>query len=312
MSFQKRGHSSLSTSRLAARVTVFALSLLALAVGYATGFPLGALGVVVLVSVALEWAASSLVTRGVLRSVDDADAPAAVQSVVAEVSASLDIPVPDAVHDPDGEAGVSVLDHRGRTVLLVSGPLAADLDPVALRGVVAHELGHVAKGHLRRLPLREATGHVVGVVALWILVLQGLNAGQAVVLGGVYLVAAVARHNELYAIAYVAGSLGTVLVPMALDAYTSRLEECEADDVAVAETNATDYCTALYRITAGDGQAGGVGGRPGDARRGLFDRLTAVYPTTEDRLARQGLDLAEVAARVDGNDGGGAGAVSTD
>jgi Zn-dependent protease with chaperone function len=87
---------------------------------------------------------------------------------------------------------------------------------------------------------------------------------------------------------------------MALDAYASRLEECEADDVAVAQAGACAYCTALYRLTSGDRRTIGGLGAPGPGRqRSLLARLTAVYPTTEYRLARQGVELHDVVARVE-------------
>lgn len=314
MSDTDRIQSSVRRARRAVDAAIAGVFATALLVSVATGLPLAALAAVVVASVALEYAASSVVTRGVLRTVAASDAPpATVESVVGDVSSDLGIDAPALVYDADGETGVSVLETGGRTSLVVSGPLVADLDPTALRGVVAHELAHAALGHLRRFPLREAAGHVVGVVAFWVVVLQGLAAGQAAVLGGLYLVAAVTRHTELSALVYVGASLGVVLVPMALDAYASRLEECAADDVAVAHTTAASYCSALYRLTAGDGETfGGVGGVTREGRRGVLDRITAVYPTTEERLARQGCDVTDIAARVEESPRADAGPAATD
>lgn len=290
------GDTRLATRRRLVRRSVLAVFLVAVGVGVATGFPTVGLAAVVLVSVALEAGISRFVTRGILRNVHGDDPPEPVRSVVSELSRELGVAVPEVVY---GGEGVGILHYRGRTALVVSDSVVGNLDSAALRGVLAHELGHVARDHLRRLPLREATGHVVGVVALWVVFLQGYAWTQATVLVSVYLVTAIFRRNPVYSLAYVGGSLGTVVVPMALDAYASRLEECEADDVAVLATSPTEYFTALYRVSVGEGMPGGVGVRPMDAWRGPLARLTAVYPTIEDRLARHGLDVADVATRVE-------------
>jgi Zn-dependent protease with chaperone function len=279
----------------------------ALAVGVATSVPPFGLAALVLGSVAVEHAASTAVTAGVLRNVtrESGDVPAWLRSTVADLSRDLGVDPPEILVNPEAETGVSVLRDGDRIVLLVSGPLLDRVDEASIRGVVAHELGHVALGHLRRVPLRDAVVHVVGVVALWVLVLQNLGSGQTLVVATVYFAASVTRHSGLSAVVTLVGSAGTVLVPLALTAYASRLEERQADDIAVTLTSTTAFCTGLYRTTtAGSATLGGVGaGTPAGERRGLLNRITSLYPSVEDRLARQGVAVADVADAVPDRDG---------
>lgn len=322
----------------------------ALAGAFAAGAPPRGLALLVVLSVGVETALSSAVTGGILDGVDDdhsvvpldtgvdsdrdssgsgsgqsgGDALASLRAVVADLSRDLGVDTSGIAVDPDGDPGVTVLGDGDRTVLFVSGPVLDCLDEPALRGVVAHELAHVARGHLRRVPLGDAVGHVVGVVVLWVLALQFASPEATSVVALAYLVAGVSRRGGAPRLFYLGGSLGLVLVPETLSAHADRLAEYEADDAAVAATNPTAFCTGLYAITAwasggavgpGEdggpdgtggpgGSAGGVGADEPDPDRGYVDRLTAAYPTMEARIARQGLDVSTVAGRVAGEDQG--------
>ena len=300
MSFTERSGLTVDEARRLVDVAVVALLVVTLAAGLAAGVPPAGLAALVVASVAIETLATRVVTSSLLRTVDrDADVPAPLRATVTAVSHELGIDPLPVAFDADGATDVVVLGRGDRAVLLVSGPVVDELDGAALRGVVAHELGHVARGHFRAVPGREAVAHVVGAVALWVVALRGLAPGQAAVVSGLFLLASATRQHELGARVYLLGSLGTVLVPLALDAYATRLEECQADDVAVTHSSATAFCTGLYRITAaGETAAGGVSG-PSTAGRGPLGWLTAGYPPLERRVARHGLALSDVSDRAD-------------
>lgn len=304
----------------------------ALAGGLVAGMAPGGLALLALASVGAEYALSSAVTGGLLDTVEanaavatadrerrpetgsappgascdvapgTEDALATLETVVDEVGRDLGIDPVSVAVDPTGELGVSVLGGGDRTVLLVSGPVIDRLDGEALRGVVAHELGHVARRHLRGPPVGPATGHVVGVVVLWVVALHATMPAVTTLVAAGYLSAGVSRWRGPARLWYVAGSLGLVLVPLALSAYASRLAEREADDVAVAATSATAFCTGLYLVTtAGAGAStGGVAADEPAPERGPLGRFTAAYPTMESRIERQGLDPAAVAERAAG------------
>lgn len=280
-------------------VTGLTLAAFAVAVGGALAAGMPSVGVAALVaaSVAAEYAANSVTTTGDAAPGADPEPPESVRSAVVALSEDLGVAAPDVVYNPDGPPGVCVLREGDRRVLFVSGPLADRLDETAVRGLLAHELAHVALGHLRRVPLRDAVAHVVGGVVLWTVFLQGQSDAVAVVVVGGFLAAGLPPQSGVNALVYVLGSLGVVLAPMALAAYASRLEECRADDVAVDRTDPLAFCTGLYHVTtAPETSTGGVG-RPAGERGewGFLSRAMASHPTVERRLARQGLDVADVA-----------------
>ncbi|MFC7139511.1 M48 family metallopeptidase [Halosimplex aquaticum] len=269
----------------------------ALAACYATGMSLAGVAAVVLAGFGLEYAVSGVVTDGIFRGVEWADeAPPHLRRVVAEVAADFGVAVPTVVVDPESPSGVNVIGDGERTVLVVSGALVETLDERTVRAVVAHELAHVALGHLRQMPVRVAITHVVGLAAFWVLALRHLPPQIAMLGAGVFLVTGVARSNGINAVVYVAASAGVVVLMRALAARASRLEECHADDVAVEHAGETEFCTGLYAV----GSVGAVddavaGAAPFAARRTRLDRLTAVHPSIEHRLARHGVVPDDVA-----------------
>ncbi|MFB6138829.1 MAG: M48 family metallopeptidase [Halosimplex sp.] len=254
----------------------------------------------------LEYAVSGVVTDGLFRGVEWADeAPPRLRRIAEETAADLGTEVPSVVVDREAPGGVNVLGDEDRAVLIVSASLADGLDDGALRAVVAHELAHLSLGHLRRGPLREAVTHVVGLAVFWLVALRYVPAELAVFAGGLFLVAGVARSNPGNALYYAVASAGVAVLLRAVAARASRLEECHADDVAVARTSAADFCTGLYAVGAAGEEAAGAAGEdavagsaPFGARRTRFERLTAVHPSIERRLARHGFVPEDVAERA--------------
>ncbi|WP_415380943.1 M48 family metallopeptidase [Halosimplex sp. TS25] len=278
----------------------FGVLAVALAACYATGMPLAGIAAVVLAGFGLEYAVSGVVTDGIFRGVEWADeAPPRLRRIVAEVAADFGVPAPTVVVDPESPGGVNILGDGDRTVLIVSEALAERLDDGPLRAVVAHEIAHVALGHLRQVPVRVAVTHVVGLAAVWVVALRHVPPQIAMVGGGVFLVAGVARSNGVNAVVYVVASAGVVVVMRALAARASRLEECHADDVAVEHAGETDFCTGLYAVgSVGAPDDAVAGAAPFAIRRTRLERLTAVHPSIEHRLARHGVVLADVADRA--------------
>lgn len=279
---------------------VFLVALvIALLVCYATGMPLAAVFAVALAGFGLEYAVSSVVTDGLFRGVEWADdPPPRLQRITAAVAADLGIDPPTVVVDPDSPGGVNVLGDGSRSVLIVSAPLAEGLDDASLRAVVAHELGHLSLGHLWQVPVRESVTHVVGLTACWVVALRHLPAQIAMLAGGLFLVTGVARSNRINAVIYAGASLGVVVLMRALAARASRLEECHADDVAVSLTSRDDFCTGLYAVgSVGSEDDAVAGSAPFATRRTHLERLTAVHPSIGSRLARHGVDPADVADR---------------
>ncbi|QLH77831.1 M48 family metalloprotease [Halosimplex rubrum] len=269
----------------------------ALAVCYATGMAPTGVAAVALAAFGLEFGVSRVVTDGLLRGLELADeAPPRLRRIAAEMAAELGVAEPSVVVDRESAGGMNVLGDGDRTVLVAAAPLAERLADAALRAVVAHELAHRSLGHLHRVPLRAAVTHTVGLAAFWLVALRHLPPQVAAVAGGVFLVAGVARSNDINFLLYVLASAGVVVLVQALAARASRLEECHADDVAVAATSATDFCTGLYAVGAlGDADDAVAGGSPFGARRTRLERLTAEHPSIESRLARYGHVPDEVA-----------------
>ena len=274
----------------------------ALAVCYATGMPPTGVAAVALASVGVEFGVARVVTDGLLRGLELADeAPPRLRRIAAEVAADLGVATPTVVVDHESAGGVNVLGDGDRAVLVASASLAERLDDGPLRAIVAHELAHCSLGHLRRVPVREAVTHVVGLAACWVLALRHLPPRVAVVAASAFLLAGVARSNDVNVLLYTLASGGTVVFVRALAARASRLEECHADDVAVAATSATDFCTGLYAVgSVGDADDAVAGGSPFGARRSRLERLTAEHPSIESRLARYGLAPGDVAERAPG------------
>lgn len=274
----------------------FAALVLALVVARATGMSLAAVAAVALAGFGLEYAVSGVVTDGLFRGVQWADeAPPDLRRLVADVADDLGVDPPTVVLDDESAGGVNVFGDGDRAVLLLSAPLVERLDEAALRGVVAHELAHRSLGHLRRVPVRESVTHVVGLAVFWVVALRHLPPQVAVVAGGGFLLAGAGRSNSVNRLFYVVASAGVVLALRALAARASRLEECHADDVAVAHGGATEFCTGLYAVAAvGDADDAVAGSSPFGARRSRTERLTALHPAIEYRLARHGLVPADV------------------
>ncbi|WP_459192612.1 M48 family metallopeptidase [Halosimplex sp. J119] len=278
----------------------FAALALALTACYATGMPLSGVAAVAIAGFGLEYAVSGFVTDGIFRGVEWADEPPPrLRRIVAEVAASFGVDAPRVVVDPESPGGVNVLGDGDRTVLIVSSALLDRLDEAALRGVVAHELAHVALGHLRRMPVRVAVTHVVGLAAFWVVALRHVPPQVAMLAGGTFLVAGVARTNGINAVVYVVASVGVVVLVQALAARASRVEECHADDVAVGHVGATAFCTGLYAVGSVGADDDAVAGEaPFGKRRTRLERLTAAHPSIERRLARHGIVPGDVADRV--------------
>jgi|GEM_PF-1644561 len=269
----------------------------ALAACYATGMAFPAVAAVALAGFGLEYAVSGVVTDGLFRGLELAEeAPLPFRRTVDELADDLGVATPAVVVDRESAGGVNVLGDGDRAALVASAPLVERLDEAALRAVVAHELAHLALGHLHRVPAREAVAHVVGLAACWLLVLRRLDPRLALLAGGAFLLVGVARSNGVNVLLYVVASGGAVVLVRALAARASRLEECHADDVAVAATSARDFCTGLYAVGGlGDADDAVAGGSPFAARRTRLERLVAEHPSIEARLARQGLTPDDVA-----------------
>ena len=113
-------------------------------VGLVVGSALG-----VAISVVVSAGATSLVLRSLgARRADEDDVPRA-QNLVEGLCASMGLPLPAlwVVQDDARNALALGRGHRTAALVLTSG-LAANLDPVALEGVLAHELTHVKRADI--------------------------------------------------------------------------------------------------------------------------------------------------------------------
>lgn len=302
---------SLRRRRHLAEAALYLVLVVALAVAVGSGLPLPALAAAVVVAVAWEAVASGRLRTAVVDDLAHVEHPvaASVRETVADLAARMGISEPRVAVVDVPWAGVTVLRDDGPR-LVVSREAIEDLDRAALRGVVAHELAHLSLGHLDRLDLRSPVGHLVGLSAAWVLLLEPLEPRFAFLGGGLYLAAGVYRRHGPMALLYLLGSGGVVLVPMALSAYADRCEELAADDVAVEHAGPRAYASGLVHVTTmGQRAVGGVGGvgsvdgvggvgddegtatLPIEDRRGPLARLTARHPSLADRLER--LDIED-------------------
>lgn len=279
------------------------LLVLSLWVANGEGLPLVWIVAVVVVAVGWESWVSGAIRDAVVSDIDPVEHPVAadVRETVADLATRMDIPTPRVAVVDRPWAGVTVLEDDGP--LLVASRDAVDgLERDALRGVVAHELAHLALGHLDRLDVRDAITHVIGLAACWVVFLQYVPTNVALLGGGIYLTAGVYRNHGAMILLYLLGSVGAILVPMALVADADRCEELAADDLAAAHAGRVAYGRGLAHVTAArPGGVGGMGGAemsgdgvggatPSDGRRGPFTRLTARHPTLERRLDRLDVD----------------------
>lgn len=301
-----RGAVGARTARRLVDAAFAAALLAALAWCYRAGVPPVALAVITAASVALELVVSGglgdSLRADAQRDADSAGGDTPLSDVVRSVAGDMGI-APPRIVDADPDIGVNVLRDSENAVLLLSGSLLDGLDDASARAVIAHELAHVKRRHLRRAVARDAVTHVVGLAVCWTVLLDGQWSGVALVGGLGVLVAGVFRANPINMLFYVAASLGAVLPLLALGAKAGRLEECEADDLAVAHTSAADFCTGLYRVATSARDAASedavAGPKPFADRRTLLERLTAGHPTMERRLARQGVGIEDVREAAD-------------
>lgn len=267
----------------------------AITVGWFTGLSAVALALLVAGSVGLELAVGWLTRRRLLETVavtgTEPDGP--LRERVAGLADRMGLATPRIVVEASLDTGVTVLEGTRGPVLLLSRSLRDDLDERALLAVIAHELAHLDRGHIDRFDSREPVAHVVGAVVFWLAVGQSLDPMLALTGLATYVVAGVFRASPLPQLYYLCASLGVVLLPLGLIALAHRLQEHQADDRAVALTDARSFCRGLVTVaTAQESVRGGVMGHTGD-RRGLLERATATHPRLDRRLARYGHSVEE-------------------
>lgn len=223
---------------------------------------------------------------------------AQLRELVADVADRMSVPVPRVVVTGSSTTGVTVLQGSEGPVLLLSGPIADELDDAALRAVVGHELAHLEGGHIDWSDSRDPVAHVVGAAVFWVAVGQHLGPILSLLGLGIYVGAGVFRGSVLPQLYYLGASLGVVLLPLGLIALGHRLEERQADDRAVAVSSPRAFCRGLYRVTSardGGGTVDDVLDTTGASeRRGLLARVTATHPPLERRFARYDVSLDEI------------------
>ncbi|MBO4247016.1 M48 family metalloprotease [Halomicrobium sp. IBSBa] len=248
-------------------------------------------------SVGLERAVGRLTRRRILDTAAQTGRPAdrPLRELVADVADRVDVSTPRVVVEASPEPGVTVLQGGDGPVLLLSERIVDDLDREALRGVVGHELAHLDGGHIDWLDSRDPVAHVVGAAVFWVVAGQHLGPALSLVGLAVYVGAGVFRRTPLPQLYYLAGSLGVVLLPLALIAMGRRLEERQADDRAVAIVGANAFCRGLLGVTTARNEASVADGTlaaPATGEgRGLVARVTATHPPLTRRFARYGVDF---------------------
>jgi len=269
----------------------------AVTVGWLTGLSTVALVLLVAASFGLELAVGWVTRRQLLETVATTGTPPdrSLRDRVTELADRMGLAAPRIVVEASLDTGVTVLEGSRGPVLLLSRSLRDDLDERALLAVIAHELAHLDRGHIDRFDSREPVAHVVGAVVFWLAVGQSLDPVLGLTGLATYVVAGVFRASPLPQLYYLCASLGVVLVPLGLVALAHRLQEHQADDRAVALTDARSFCRGLVTVATAREQArvhDGFLGHAGD-RRGLLERATATHPRLDRRLARYGYSAEE-------------------
>lgn len=273
----------------------------AAALSVATGLPVLVLAVAFVASVAAEELLGRSVRNAFLEAAraESTAPPDSLTDRAADVASRHSVPAPRVVVSEAAERTVSIVTDGGDPAVVLGADVVEGLDASALEGVLAHELAHWRLDHLRGPDLRTPVAHVLGLAVCWAAFLRHLPASVAAVAGACYLLAALDRWSTAGLVVYVLGSLGTVLLPRALVARVRRLEEYRADDLAASVTSPRALCRGLYaiepgpedrRAPTGSGSVSADAAGPGTVLAGLTD----AYPSTESRLARQGVAPASL------------------
>jgi len=263
----------------------------AIAVGWLTG--LSPVGLVLLVagSFALDLALGWVTRRRLLETVEitGSGSDRSLRDRVTGLAERMGVTPPRIVVEASLDTGVTVLEGREGPVLLLSRSLRDDLDERALTAVIAHELAHLDRGHIDRFDSREPIAHVVGATVFWVVVGQTLDPVLSLAGLATYVAAGAFRASPLPQLYYLCASLGVVLLPLGVIALAHRLQEHQADDRAVALTDAESFCRGLVHVaTARDGGLHEDVLRHAGDSRGLLERTTATHPRLDRRLARYG------------------------
>lgn len=291
---------NLETASRVVDVALVGCLVVAVAVGWLTGLPPAVLAPLVVGSVVLEHAASWFTRRQILRTAEEvgSEPDDQLRTAVADLADRIGVPAPRIVVEESLGAGVTVMQGSEGPVLLLSRAVRNDLDSVALRGVIAHELAHLDGGHINWLDSRDPVAHVVGATAFWVVAGQHLSPMLGLVGAATYVGVGVFGTSMLSQLYYLGASLGVVLLPLGLIAFAHRLEEHQADDRAVGVTDPTAFCRGLARVAAIPEATSLpedlLGTVSTGEQRGLIARVTATHPPLERRFARYGLTVDDV------------------
>jgi heat shock protein HtpX len=127
---------------------------------------LGPLSGLVLLELALL-AYRKLALRG--KVVDDQTLVTRVEDPVRELCRRAGVTAPRVVVFSNGLRAMAVGRRKGHVLLVASAPFLEGIDDRALRGVVAHELGHLRRDDLRTARLTSGAVLVIGFVAAFLL-----------------------------------------------------------------------------------------------------------------------------------------------
>ncbi|MGF7238220.1 MAG: M48 family metallopeptidase [Frankia sp.] len=182
-------------------------------------------------------------------------------ALVADLAARAGVAAPDTRVAPT--AGIAYVRSRRSRVVLVLDPSVREAGPGVLRGVVAHELGHLAAGHQA-----DARRRLLTMVA-------------AAALGGAGAFAVARSPLVAASVALLVSACGLLIVLAAL-----RRHELAADAAAVGLLGGPD--STLETLTWLEAAHPGAGRRPGRlARWGRLDRLGRLLDDHPTRVARK-------------------------
>ena len=192
---------------------------------------------------------------------DDPQIQALVTELAAKAGCRLDLEITRS----NRSVNARVVNGRPAKLIVTGGLLEVLEDTpdlaAALRAIVAHELGHLAVGDLREIPLRARIFLALGL---------GIAMSGVALLGGAGLVGALGW--------YVAGGL-VALAASLVDAFRHRRSELRADRYALALTG--DRAALVAALQATDRADPLAPAASISSRRHLLD----IHPSTSSRIA---------------------------
>lgn len=227
--------------------------------------------------------------------VDETNRPD-LHEAVAEVADRLGIDRPTVLLSENKESAMAIRRPSGH-VLLLSRSLTSSLDRDAVRGFVAHELGHVVNGHLVRSQVARVVSPIFGFAVFWTIFLSGASETVRLAGGGFYFAVWLLGTNGRFALIRLLLSLFAEFVPMVAVFHLDRVQEYEADQTVAAVTDdAEAFVRGLIEFSRQTEAEVDVETETAiedfpsfSSDRTLFDALFAEHPPVDRRADRLGI-----------------------